>query len=107
MRSIVLQEIRRRDDEPMSRIFELVRANFYRGSALSRPLLGSSESVQTLQRQDLRNFWKARYQPNNTLLPLPESSIGITSLSRCRPFLAVGLELQTLRRNSSHNQPRA
>src|SRR6266568_2552702 len=32
MRSIILQEIRRRDDEPMSRIFELVRANFYRGT---------------------------------------------------------------------------
>src|SRR5438270_13673288 len=37
MRSIVLQEIRRRDDEPMSRIFELVRPHFYRGSALSPP----------------------------------------------------------------------
>ncbi|HKF36504.1 MAG TPA: pitrilysin family protein, partial [Ktedonobacteraceae bacterium] len=53
MRSIVLQEIRRRDDEPMSRISELVRANFYRGSALGRPILGTSESVNTLQRQDL------------------------------------------------------
>src|SRR5438067_8889530 len=29
MRNIILQEIRRRDDEPMSRIFELARANFY------------------------------------------------------------------------------
>src|SRR3989442_2890918 len=60
MRSIVLQEIRRRDDEPMSRIFELVRANFYRGTALSRPILGSAESVSKLQRQDLVDFWKAR-----------------------------------------------
>ena len=67
MRNIILQEIRRRDDEPMSRISELARSNFYRGTALSRSLLGSSESVQTLQRQDLRDFWKARYQPNNTL----------------------------------------
>jgi predicted Zn-dependent peptidase len=70
MRSIVLQEIRRRDDEPMSRIFELVRANFYRGTALSRPILGSSESVSKLQRQDLVDFWKARYQPNNTLFAI-------------------------------------
>ncbi len=29
MRSIILQEIRRHDDEPMSRIFEHVRSNFY------------------------------------------------------------------------------
>src|SRR5258708_24215313 len=71
MRSIVLQEIRRRDDEPMSRIFELVRANFYRGTALSRPILGSSESVSKLQRQDLVDFWKARYQPDNTPFAIP------------------------------------
>ncbi len=70
MRSIVQQEIRRRDDEPMSRIFELVRANFYRGTALGRPILGTSESVNGLQRQDLENFWKVRYQPDNVLFAI-------------------------------------
>jgi len=70
MRNIVLQEIHRRDDEPMSRIFELVRANFYQGTALARPLLGSSESVKALQRYDLRQFWRARYQPNNMLFAI-------------------------------------
>jgi predicted Zn-dependent peptidase len=70
MRSIILQEIRRRDDEPMSRIFDLVRANFYRGTALGRLSLGTTESVNALQRQDLQDFWKARYQPNNTLFSI-------------------------------------
>jgi len=70
MRSIVLQEIRRRDDEPMSRISDLVRANFYRGSALGRPSLGTTESVQQLQRQDLHDFWKVRYQPDNVLFSI-------------------------------------
>jgi predicted Zn-dependent peptidase len=70
MRNIILQEIRRRDDEPMSRIFELVRANFYQGTALARPLLGSSESVRGLQRYDLRQFWKERYQPSNMLFTI-------------------------------------
>ena len=70
MRSIVLQEIRRRDDEPMSRIFDLARANFYRGTALARLSLGTTESVQTVQKQDLRNFWKTRYQPNNVLFAI-------------------------------------
>src|SRR5947209_4651911 len=70
MRSIILQEIRRRDDEPMSRIFDLVRADFYRGTALGRLVLGTTESVNSLQRQDLRDFWKARYQPNNTLFSI-------------------------------------
>ena len=70
MRSIVLQEIRRRDDEPMSRIFDLARANFYRGTALARSALGTSESVQSVQRQDLRDFWRSRYQPNNVLFAI-------------------------------------
>lgn len=70
MRSIVLQEIRRRDDEPMSRIFELVRANFYKGSALGRPVLGSFESVNALQRPDLQSFWQARYQPDDVLFAI-------------------------------------
>jgi predicted Zn-dependent peptidase len=70
MRNIALQEIRRRDDEPMSRIFDLVRSSFYRGTALARLSLGTSESVQALQRNDLRNFWKARYQPNNVLFAI-------------------------------------
>ncbi|MBV9231256.1 MAG: insulinase family protein, partial [Chloroflexi bacterium] len=70
MRSIALQEIRRRDDEPMSRIFELVRAQFYQGTALGRLMLGTDESVRSLQRQDLQEFWKARYQPNNVLFAI-------------------------------------
>src|SRR6202048_4940519 len=70
MRSLVLQEIRRRDDEPMSRIFELIRRNFYHGTALSRPLLGTTESVQALKQLDLREFWKARYRPNQALFAI-------------------------------------
>jgi len=70
IRSIILQEIRRRDDEPMSRIFDLARASFYQGSALGRLSLGTTESVQNLQQQDLRDFWQARYQPSNVLFSI-------------------------------------
>src|SRR5437588_2630755 len=70
MRSLRLQEIRRRDDEPMSRIGELIRQNFYAGTALSRPVLGTTESVQALKQQDLRAFWKARYRPNQALFAI-------------------------------------
>jgi predicted Zn-dependent peptidase len=70
MRSVVLQEIRRRDDEPMSRIFDLARANFYRDTAFSRLRLGTTESVSRLQQQDLLDFWTARYQPNNVLFAI-------------------------------------
>ncbi len=70
MRSIILQEIRRRDDEPMSRIFDLARASFFKGSAFARLSLGTTESVQKLQRRDLLDFWRARYRPNNVLFSI-------------------------------------
>jgi predicted Zn-dependent peptidase len=70
MRNIVLQEIRRRDDEPTSRIFDLARASFYRGTSLGRLTIGTTESVRSVQRQDLRAFWQARYQPNNVLFSI-------------------------------------
>ncbi len=70
MKSVILQEIRRRDDEPMSRVFELVRANFYAGTALARSSLGTAESVPNLQRQDIVNFWKDRYQPNDMIFSI-------------------------------------
>src|SRR5437763_9299431 len=70
MRNIVLQEIRRRDDEPMSRIFELARSNFFKGTSLGRLILGTTERVNQLQRPDLQAFWQAHYQPNNTLFAI-------------------------------------
>lgn len=70
MRNLVRQEIRRRDDEPMSRIFELARGQFYKGTLLDRLLLGSDESITALQRQDLRAFWQDRYRPNNALFAI-------------------------------------
>jgi predicted Zn-dependent peptidase len=70
MRSIILQEIRRRDDEPMSRIFDLARASFFKGSAFARLSLGTTESVQKLQRRDLRDFWQTRYHPNDVIFSI-------------------------------------
>jgi predicted Zn-dependent peptidase len=70
MRNVVRQEIRRRNDELMSRIFELVRARFYQGTTLSRLILGTDESVLSLQQQDLKDFWQSRYRPNNTLFSI-------------------------------------
>jgi predicted Zn-dependent peptidase len=70
MKSVVLQEIRRRQDEPMRRIFDLVRSHFFIGSTLGRPLLGTHESVSALTPDDLRAFWRARYQPAGALISI-------------------------------------
>jgi predicted Zn-dependent peptidase len=70
MRNVQLQEIRRRDDEPMRRIFDLVRERFYAGTHLGRPGLGTRETVETLQPEQLRTFWQARYRPSGALFAI-------------------------------------
>jgi predicted Zn-dependent peptidase len=70
MRAVQLQEIRRRDDEPMRRIFDLVREEFYKGTTLGRRALGTKETVEALTPGDLRVFWQARYHPRGSLVSI-------------------------------------
>ena len=106
IRNIVLQEIRRRDDEPMSRVFELVRASFYAGTALARSSLGTAESVRSLQRQDVVNFWQERYQPNNTLFAIAGKFDWDRVVARMQELFMACREWLCRRRKSSRCRPR-
>ncbi|HZC06192.1 MAG TPA: pitrilysin family protein [Ktedonobacterales bacterium] len=70
MRAVQLQDIRRRDDEPMRRIFDLVRERFYAGTTLGRRSLGARESVEKLTPDDLRSFYRTRYKPQGALISI-------------------------------------
>lgn len=70
MRAVQLQDIRRRDDEPMRRIFDLVRERFFAGSHLGRRSLGLRETVEALTADDLRAFYKSRYLPEGALFAI-------------------------------------
>lgn len=67
MRAVQLQDIRRRDDEPMRRIFDVVREHYFTDTPLARRGVGTKESVEALTPEDLRAFWRARYHPRNAL----------------------------------------
>ncbi|HEY7779220.1 MAG TPA: pitrilysin family protein [Ktedonobacterales bacterium] len=70
MRNVQLQEIRRRDDEPMRRIFDHVRERFYAGTHLGRTSLGTHETVAHLEPDHLRAFWRERYRPEGALFAI-------------------------------------
>jgi predicted Zn-dependent peptidase len=70
MRQVALQTIRRREDEPMSRISDLLLEQFYLGSNLGRRMIGTRESVETLTPEDLRAFWNKLYRPGNALFAI-------------------------------------
>jgi predicted Zn-dependent peptidase len=113
MRAIQLQEIRRRDDEPMRRIFDLVREKFYAGTSLGRRALGTKESVEALEPEHLRTFWRERYHPQRSLLAIAgnfdwdtvvalvekylggwSGAAGPSPVERPHPENAVNIELQ-------------
>ena len=70
MRQVALQTIRRREDEPMARISDLLLEQFYLGSNLGRRAIGTRESVESLTPEDLRAFWERLYRPGNALFAI-------------------------------------
>lgn len=70
MRQVALQTIRRREDEPMSRLSDLLLEQFYFGSNLGRRMVGTRESVEALTPEDLRAYWERLYRPGNAMFAI-------------------------------------
>lgn len=61
-RSVVLEEIAMRDDDPEDRLHELFAVAMMGDHPLARPVLGTEESITTLAPAALRGFYRERYQ---------------------------------------------
>lgn len=68
VRTLLVQERRQREDQPARRVMEMLRQKFFAGSPASHDVLGTEESIQALQRQDLVDYWAARYTANNMVI---------------------------------------
>ncbi|MEB3228826.1 MAG: pitrilysin family protein [Synechocystis sp.] len=62
-RLVVLEEIRRSQDDPQRRIFQAVFQLAFPQSPYARPVLGDRQSVEGLQAQQMRDFHAHWYQP--------------------------------------------
>jgi len=67
-RSVVLQEISQLEDTPDDWIHDLFSLDFWAGHALARPIAGTVETVQRLERQALLDFLAARYRPDRVIV---------------------------------------
>ena len=64
-KEVILEEIRRSNDDPGSLIGRKIFERAYAGSIASRPIIGSVESVTSFTRDDLVTFHSRWYQPEN------------------------------------------
>lgn len=70
VRALLFQELRQREDQPAQLVMDTVRRKFYEGSPLSHDVLGTSESISSLRREDLIGYWQKRYVANNMIVSI-------------------------------------
>ena len=67
-RKVVLQEIKMHDDDPEQYIHERFHRNFWSGSSLGAPILGTEETVAGMSRDAIVAYKHNRYTPSNIVI---------------------------------------
>jgi predicted Zn-dependent peptidase len=63
-RRVVIEEIRMVQDQPNQYAEEMAHEIFFKGHPIGRPLTGTFESMQNINRKDLLTYWKNLYTAN-------------------------------------------
>jgi len=67
-KKVILEEIKMYLDEPGHRIYEALMKTHFGNHPLSMSVLGSSESIEKLKRDQMAKYFQRRYGPGNTIL---------------------------------------
>lgn len=69
-KQVILEEIAMYKDRPQFTVIDEARATYYENHPLGQSVLGTTESITALQRDQMYEYWRRRYAPNNLLLAL-------------------------------------
>ena len=67
-RSVVLEEIAMRDDDPADLVHDEFAAALFGDTPLGRPILGTVESIGALTRRQIAGYYSRRYQPGSMVV---------------------------------------
>lgn len=67
-RTVVLEEIAMRDDEPADAVAELLSATLFGGHPLGRPVTGTVATMTEMRRDDVHAYWRERYLPSRAVV---------------------------------------
>ena len=67
-KGVILEEIKMEADSPDYLVHELFSANFWKGHALGKPILGTRESVKAIDRRAIQAYYKKVYAPANMVV---------------------------------------
>ncbi len=69
-RSVILEEIARYEDQPQSKLFNYLMKHYYEPSGLSRPVLGTIDTISAMTVEQMREYWRRRYGANNMIFAI-------------------------------------
>lgn len=92
-REVILEEIRRDDDNPGTQSGRAIHAEIYADTEAGRPIIGFSGQIATMSRDTLLNFWQKWYQPQNMSLVVVGSLSDSEGLDLAKRFF--GRQLTT------------
>jgi predicted Zn-dependent peptidase len=69
-RSVILEEIARYEDQPQSKLFNYLMQHYYEPSGLSRPVLGTKDTISVMTVEQMRDYWSRRYGANNMIFAI-------------------------------------
>jgi predicted Zn-dependent peptidase len=67
-RKVVLEEIAMRDDDPSDLVHDLYAETYYGDTQLGRPILGTVDSIKSMSRNTVFNYYKKRYLPEDLVV---------------------------------------
>jgi predicted Zn-dependent peptidase len=67
-RGVILEEIAMNDDDPADTVHEAFAAQLFGDSPLGRPILGGTESINSITRAQIAEHYAARYTPDNLVI---------------------------------------
>ena len=67
-KNVILEEIAMYEDRPQFSVFDLVREHYFGEHPLGKSILGTSQSITDLTRDQMHNYFQARYAANNLTL---------------------------------------
>ncbi|MCX6124826.1 MAG: pitrilysin family protein [Proteobacteria bacterium] len=90
-REVVLEEIRRGNDDPGALVGKKIFTLMYPGTPAARPIIGSEQSVGVMSRQDLIGYYERNYRQGNMSVVVVGDVSAEESLKYIDEFFSSGI----------------
>lgn len=67
-KDVIISELERGEDSPMRKLYENLQVAALKNSPYGRPIIGFKDTIKSLTVEDLKNWVKKWYQPQNMML---------------------------------------